>query len=226
MAAQDVVVQDACQVNGRSCKATNRPDIITAGHMQNDKHWDTAPPSNRRSIEDKEAFAKQQLLNQQRRPCELRTLKFLFNIRSLIPTYKPQVYVHGWLVDFFFPTAATVLEVNGSWHYQDDVRKKDAMRTASLINAGYSVFTMWNSTVMQRGLPNYQFNRLLTHLRDEGHLNDRPFCSFCGEVVNWGKMLPYLTEAGVFCDWVCSSRSERGAKAPKKKRPKLKHKRC
>lgn len=54
----------------------------------------------------------------------------------------------GYIADFYFPYTRTILEVDGGYHNDEEQKKKDAMRTKDLEEAGYKVFRISNEDVL------------------------------------------------------------------------------
>ena len=61
-----------------------------------------------------------------------------------------QKVIGSYVVDFYCSSAALVVELDGSQHYDEEGMKKDKQRTEYLEQFGLSVFRVANNDVMQR----------------------------------------------------------------------------
>lgn len=62
--------------------------------------------------------------------------------------FAQQQVLNGYIVDFFFPLARVVVEVDGAHHFTPKGRAYDKVRTAVLFGNGYRVLRFSNSKVL------------------------------------------------------------------------------
>ena len=67
-------------------------------------------------------------------------------------TFRRQVPIAGFIVDFACHQKKLVIEVDGATHSTEIERRKDAIRTAALEAEGYRVVRFWNDDIY-RNLP-------------------------------------------------------------------------
>lgn len=102
-----------------------------------------------RAREEKLAFADR--LRATPTGCELEARCFFANRYNTYPRFLEQHLLCGWIVDFYFPSHRTVLEIDGSIHDREDHLLPDKTRHDSLVNAGYTVFHVKNSDFYRFG---------------------------------------------------------------------------
>ena len=74
-----------------------------------------------------------------------------YDCLKLLPvTVHRQKVLGNYIVDFYIASAKLVIEVDGSQHYQEDNRRKDALRDAYLESLGCQVLRYANSDVNLR----------------------------------------------------------------------------
>ena len=85
-------------------------------------------------------------------------------LSSLPMTVCRQKVIGEYIVDFLIPSAKLVIEVDGSQHYTEQGREKDARRDEALRAEGYSVVHYSNLDIMNNleGVAEDLLNRLGT----------------------------------------------------------------
>ena len=69
-------------------------------------------------------------------------------LKSYSVRFSRQKILGKYIVDFYCAEAKIVIELDGSQHYEDDNRKKDAQRTAFLEEYGLQIIRIPNNEVM------------------------------------------------------------------------------
>ena len=64
--------------------------------------------------------------------------------------FRRQVTVGNYILDFYCATAKIAIELDGSQHYSEDGRARDAVRTAYLESLGIQVLRYSNSDVLRK----------------------------------------------------------------------------
>ena len=75
-----------------------------------------------------------------------RKLWYLFLKSYPVKVYKQRI-VGPYIVDFYCASAKLIIEIDGSQHYDEDVQKKDAERTAYLNGLGLRVIRYSNADI-------------------------------------------------------------------------------
>ena len=65
-------------------------------------------------------------------------------------SFRRQIPIAGYIVDFACPTHRLIVEVDGSQHGDDEGLRRDDIRTRWLQSEGYRVIRFWNNDVMSR----------------------------------------------------------------------------
>ena len=61
-----------------------------------------------------------------------------------------QKIIESYIVDFLIPTTKTVIEIDGSQHYEADGEEKDKLRDERLRDLGYTVLRFSNLDINRR----------------------------------------------------------------------------
>ena len=69
--------------------------------------------------------------------------------RLLGLSFRRQVPIAGYIVDFACSAKKLIVEVDGSQHGEDDNAGKDSARTARLQQDGWTVLRFWNDDVLR-----------------------------------------------------------------------------
>ena len=64
-------------------------------------------------------------------------------------SFRRQVPIAGYIVDFACSAKKLIVEVDGSQHGEDDNAGKDSARTARLQQDGWTVLRFWNDDVLR-----------------------------------------------------------------------------
>ena len=64
-------------------------------------------------------------------------------------SFRRQVPIAGYIVDFACSAKKLIVEVDGSQHGEDDNARKDSARTARLQQDGWTVLRFWNDDVLR-----------------------------------------------------------------------------
>jgi very-short-patch-repair endonuclease len=64
-------------------------------------------------------------------------------------SFRRQVPIAGYIVDFACPTHSLIVEVDGSQHGNDEDLRYDAKRTQRLEQDGWTVLRFWNDDVLK-----------------------------------------------------------------------------
>lgn len=80
-------------------------------------------------------------------PTEAEALLWVALKRQGVRSYR-QTILKGYIVDFYFPRARLVVEVDGYHHYTARGRTADRIRTGVLTREGYEVLRYSNSKVL------------------------------------------------------------------------------
>ena len=72
-----------------------------------------------------------------------------FCLRGCPVKFYRQRVIGNYIVDFYAASAKLVIELDGSQHYEPEVQKRDAERTAYLNSCGLQVLRFSNLDVMQ-----------------------------------------------------------------------------
>jgi very-short-patch-repair endonuclease len=78
-----------------------------------------------------------------------RKLWYLFLRKYPVKIYKQRI-IGMYIADFYCASARTVIEIDGSQHYDVEGRRKDAERTAYLNNLGLQVLRFSNADINNR----------------------------------------------------------------------------
>ncbi|MBQ7353453.1 MAG: endonuclease domain-containing protein [Clostridia bacterium] len=68
-------------------------------------------------------------------------------LKNLPCQVKRQKCICNYIVDFYIPSKKTVIEIDGSQHYEADNLKKDKIRDSELMDLGISVLRYTNDDV-------------------------------------------------------------------------------
>ena len=71
-------------------------------------------------------------------------------LKGLPLTVHRQKVIERYIVDFMIPQAKTVIEIDGSQHYEEDSEEKDRLRDARLRDFGYTVLRFSNEDIHKR----------------------------------------------------------------------------
>ncbi len=96
-----------------------------------------------------EALERQRRLRREATEPELLLWKHLRGRRLAGLKFRQQVWLCGYIVDFFCAEARLIVELDGATHTDDDAKAYDDRRTAVIAGEGYRVCRFWNNDVMQ-----------------------------------------------------------------------------
>ncbi len=64
-------------------------------------------------------------------------------------SFRRQVPILNYVVDFACPSRKLIVELDGSQHGDDEAVRKDAVRTRTLEDLGWTVLRFWNDDVLK-----------------------------------------------------------------------------
>src|SRR5580693_4643001 len=64
-------------------------------------------------------------------------------------TFRRQITLYGWIVDFYCPTLRLVIEVDGSAHDSEEAQLRDAQKESVLAKHGLKVIRFENEDVLK-----------------------------------------------------------------------------
>jgi very-short-patch-repair endonuclease len=82
-------------------------------------------------------------------PAELKLWNALRAHRLSGLSFRRQMPIAGYIVDFACPTHKLIVEVDGSQHGHEDVAARDDARSRSLEALGFTLLRFWNDDVLR-----------------------------------------------------------------------------
>lgn len=81
-------------------------------------------------------------------------------LKALMPQFYRQKAIGNYIVDFYCPAAHTVIEIDGSQHYESEGKIKDVLRDEYLQSIGLTVIRFSNYEIQKnfKGVCNHILN--------------------------------------------------------------------